>query len=63
MITLTNHGIRKVLYGNGDKPHDNTLATRGSKCGGKVNYAEDEGAREYIGAKREIENLEEKGTF
>jgi len=63
MIMRTNHGIRKVLYGNGDKPHDTSLATRGSKCGGKVKYAEGEGAHEYTGAKREIENLKEVVTF
>jgi len=62
MITRTDHGIRKVLYGNGNEPHERSLATRGSECGGKVKYAEGEGTRVSIGAKREIESLEEKVT-
>ena len=63
MITRTNHGIREVLYGKGNEPHERSLTTRGSECGRKVKYAEGEGARMHIGAEREIESLEEKDTF
>ena len=62
MITRTNHGIGKVLYGNGNEPHERSLATRGSECGGEVKYAEGEGTRVNIGAERKIESLEEKVT-
>lgn len=63
MITRTNHGIREVLYGKGNEPHERSLTTRGSECGRKVKYAEGEGARMHIGAEREIKSLEEKDTF
>ena len=63
MITRTDHGIRKVLYGKGNEPHERSLATRGSECGGKVNDAEGEGTRMHIRAKREIKSLEEKVGF
>lgn len=54
----TNHGIRKVLHGKGNKSHERSLAARGSKCRIKIKYANGECTRMHKRSKWEIKCLQ-----